>query len=220
VLVNSLRFVSTKAKSPFHTIVGVIEQCGFISTGCLPDQTTIEMDQRQVVSDMVQQIFGQLPYSNKYLLKLKSADGRVLHVRNPEYSEAITTELLQSKLSNENLKFLTEAASPHRQFGAPCTPQSFYNDWSNHLRQDPDIYRLSKKLLRKKHIWCPINRSIVELQKQGQQKFLHWDLDPRIASVGDDELQGKVCFTDGTVVSENPSSIGGKVPPSSCRWEK
>jgi hypothetical protein len=43
VLVNSLRFVSTKAKSPFHAVVGVIEQCGFISTGCLPDPTTAEL---------------------------------------------------------------------------------------------------------------------------------------------------------------------------------
>jgi hypothetical protein len=40
LLVNSLRFVSTKAKSPFHAVVGVIEQCDFISAGCLPDPTT------------------------------------------------------------------------------------------------------------------------------------------------------------------------------------
>ena len=30
MLVNSLKFVSTKAKSPFHVVVGVIEQCGVI----------------------------------------------------------------------------------------------------------------------------------------------------------------------------------------------
>ena len=157
--------------------------------------------QRKVVGDMVQQIFGQLPYSEEYLLKLRSADGRLLHVRDPEHREAITTELLRANLSSENLEFITAAAPPHKQFGAPCTPQSFHNEWSNELRQDPDIYRVAKKLLGKKRLYCPLNRSIFKLPKQGEKALLHWDRDPRTVKPDDDkELQGKVCFTEGTFV--------------------
>ena len=160
-----------------------------------------KIDQTKVVGDMVQQIFGQLPYSDQYLLKLKAADGRMLHVKNPADREAITTELLRTKLSKENLGYLLQATPPHREFGAPCTPQSFYSDWFSELRQDTDIYRVAEKLLGQSHLWVPINRSIVRLPTQGEKALLHWDRDPRLAEcVDDEELQGKVCFTDGTFV--------------------
>ena len=161
------------------------------------------VDKQKVVRAMIEEIFGELPYSKKYLLKVTAEDGRVLDVTNPDHSEAITTELLRSPLSNENLRALEKTAPPHRQFGAPCIVQSWHGKWANKLRQHPKIFDVAKKLLGTEHPWCPINRSIIKLPKQGQEEFLHWDMDPRNALNGDvgfDELQGKVCFTDGTFV--------------------
>jgi len=156
---------------------------------------------REVVGQMVERLLGQLPYSDEYMLNLKSESGRELHIKNPEDREEIITELLRPKLAKENLKRLEVSAPPHREFGAPCTAQSFHNPWANALRQDPEIYHLVTELLGYTHINCDLNRSIFLLPGQGQAAMLHWDCDPREQTPGsENHIQGKVCFTDGKFI--------------------
>jgi hypothetical protein len=113
---------------------------------------------REVVGQMVERLLGQLPYSDEYMINLKSESGRELHIKNPEDSEEIITELLRPKLAKENLKLLEVSGPPHREFGAPCTAHSFHNPWANALRQDPEIYNLVTELLGYTDINCDLKR--------------------------------------------------------------
>jgi len=164
-----------------------------------------KLDQRKVVGDMVQQIFGYLPYSEEYLLKLRSPDGSVLNIRNPEHREAIITELLRSPMTSENVNEVNKAYPPHRQFGGPCVPASWFNKDANNMRQDEDIHRAAEELLEEEKLLCPINRCFFRPPGTGIPAFLHWDRDPRTIKSDDKqgkgkELQGKVCVTEGTFV--------------------
>ena len=155
-----------------------------------------KLDQRKVVGDMVQQIFGYLPYSEEYLLKLRSPDGSVLNIRNPEHREAIITELLRVPMTSENVNEVNKAYPPHRDFGAPCVDRSFHFGPANEMRQDEDINRAAEALLGRRFLWCPLNRCYLRPPKTGMHAFLHWDRDPRtIKSEDNQELHGKVCIT-------------------------
>ena len=160
-----------------------------------------KLDQRKVVGDMVQQIFGYLPYSEEYLLKLRSPDGSVLNIRNPEHREAIITELLRVPMTSENVNEVNKAYPPHREFGGPCVVQSWHLKKANELRQDKDINSAAEALLGTEFLWCPQNRCYLRAPGSGTHTLLHWDWDPRtIESEDNQELQGKVCITEGTFV--------------------
>lgn len=160
-----------------------------------------KIDVREVVGEMLESLMGDLPYSDEYMLSLRSASGRELHIKNRDDREDMITELLRSPISPVNLKRLELAVPPHREFGAPCTAQSFHGAWANRLRQDPDIYEVVVALLGSTDINCDLNRSILLIPGQGQHKMLHWDCDPRAqTSDADSHIQGKVLFTPSKFV--------------------
>lgn len=159
-----------------------------------------KIDLRLVVGQMLETLL-HLPYSDKYMLNLRSQSGRELHIKNRADHGEIITELIRPTLTKENLKRLEQSCPPHREFGAPCTPPSFHNPWANLLRQDPEIYNVATELLGYTAINCDLNRSIYLLPGQGQQAMLHWDCDPREQTPGSEKsLQGKVCFTPGKFI--------------------
>jgi hypothetical protein len=162
-----------------------------------------KVDKRTAVREMAVKIFGQLPYSDEYLLQLKSSThGRMLHIRNPHDIEDIITELLRPNISKENKKWLKTAYPPHRQFGAPCVDYSWFLNWINNLRQDKGLAMVGRTLLGKQELHCSINRAIVRLPDEGENTLLHLDTDPRTHILDDGktgkkkgektEIQGKV----------------------------
>lgn len=159
---------------------------------------------RLVVGQMLDTLL-YLPYRDEYMLNLRSESGRELHIKEPADREQIITELIRPTLTRENLKRLEQSCPPHREFGAPCTPQSFHNPWANALRQDPDIYNVATTIVPLEEgesgLNCDINRSIYLLPGQGQRAMLHWDCDPREQTPGSKKsLQGKVLFTPGKFI--------------------
>jgi hypothetical protein len=178
-----------------------------------------KVDKRTAVREIAVKIFGQLPYSDEYLLQLKSSkDGRMLHIRNPDDIEDIITELLGTNISRENLKLLKKAYPPHRQFGAPCVDYSWLLNWINNLRQDKGLAMVGRTLLGTEEeeteeeeelhcpIHCPINRAIVRLQDEGENTLLHWDTDPRTHILDD----GKTGEKKGEKKGEKTSKKKGE----------
>lgn len=70
-----------------------------------------KIDVREVVGEMLESLMGDLPYSDEYMLSLRSASGRELHIKNRDDREDMITELLRSPISPVNLKRL-ELAVP------------------------------------------------------------------------------------------------------------
>ena len=95
----------------------------------------------------------------------------------------------------------------HRGFGACCDPCVFHLPGVWDIRQDPRLYELATKLTGTGDLWVDINRSIQKLPGQGEDEFLHWDMNPFAAqsvesaeSAESASVCGKVCYTKSRFV--------------------
>lgn len=93
----------------------------------------------------------------------------------------------------------------HRGFGACCDHCVFHLPGVWDIRQDPRLYELATKLTGTGDLWVDINRSIQKLPGQGEDEFLHWDMNPFLAarsaeSVESASVCGKVCYTKSRFV--------------------
>ena len=96
----------------------------------------------------------------------------------------------------------------HRGFGACCDPCVFHLPGVWDIRQDPRLYELATKLTGTGDLWVDINRSIQKLPGQGEDEFLHWDMNPFLAARSAESAEsaesasvcGKVCYTKSRFV--------------------
>jgi hypothetical protein len=98
-----------------------------------------------------------------------------------------------------SLKVLEDAWPLHRGFGACCDPAAFHLPGVWEVRQDPLLYKLASALTGTDDLWVDVNRSIQKLPGQGEEEFLHWDLNPfACVDVDDQAICGKVVYTDAS----------------------
>jgi len=105
---------------------------------------------------------------------------------------------VKSPLSPKMRNQFKEGWCLHRGFGACCDPVVFHLPEVWEVRQDPKLYDLARQLTGVSELWVTIERSIQKLPGEGEDEFLHWDLDP--LNIDDEHTEskhvcGKVCYT-------------------------
>ena len=120
-----------------------------------------------------------------------------------EHKRRVVRALRSADLDRSVLDDLKEHWPLHVSFGAPCDDAGFHLPLVWGVRQDPHVYAVVRALSGTDELWVDINRPIMKLPEQGEQEFLHWDLDvlkkPFVAR--SPNVQGKVVYTPSRFVA-------------------
>jgi len=130
-----------------------------------------------LVMEQWKEVMLKQPYTDEHKIKVTSGEsGRQLDIdKDPrEFLRAVTTAPLPKAV----LKNFENGWCLHRGFGACCDPQVFHLPGVWKIREHPSLYKAACKLIGRKDIWVDINRSIQKLPGQGENEFLHWDMNP------------------------------------------
>lgn len=154
-----------------------------------------------LILEQWEKILLRQPYTDQYRIKVTDDTGNVLDpVNDPQ---AFLKVVKSSPLSPKQLRHFEKGWCLHRGFGACCDPAVFHlpGVWQ-HVRQNPALYAVSSRLLGREDLLVDINRSIQKLPKQGEDEFLHWDLNPFAATPSAEE------GAPGEETAQNPNSSG------------
>jgi len=186
-------------KSQIEEIVQFYNQNGYVLIQLLDEETC-----KAMVLEQWREIILKQPYSDDYKLESKNYD-------NPEEAidlneDELFTYATKKDLTPNQLKKYTDGWPMHKTFGATCDPQVFNLKGVWKIRENKFLYRLAKKILNKIEIWVSIDRSIQKLPNQGENEWLHLDLnlkktyeniDASSNETKTEALQGKVLYTEG-----------------------
>jgi hypothetical protein len=175
----------TKAMDEFF------QMFGFVVVRCLTEK---ECD-KQILSQY-KHINLKTPWKVQTTIKDPAKPTRTLNFKRKRDRSKLVSELTKANLSKEELEHLEDTACFHRGFGAPCSPGSFHTEALWKIRQKRRLYRLARRILRRRDLWVDFNRSIQKLPMQGDSEFLHWDI-PYLHMEWTETkaIGGKVAFT-------------------------
>ena len=150
---------------------------------------------RAFVVELVKKVLQQQPWKARFPFKV------VDPVTNAELDIDRDTDrylelLLSRNLLRSFIKALKEAGPAHTGFGAPCDNSSFQNDSVKEIRQDPRLYEAAAQLLGRLDLRNDVNRCIWKLPGEGQEEFMHLDVNPFEEGEPATAISGKVCITD------------------------
>jgi hypothetical protein len=122
---------------------------------------------------------------------------------NEEHQKRVVGVLKSNNIAPKVLKEYRVHWPLHLGFGAPCDDVGFHLPLVWSVRQDPHVYQIVAALSGTKELWVDINRPIMKLPGEGEQEFLHWDLDvftnPFVSR--SPNVQGKVVYTPSRLVA-------------------
>ena len=122
---------------------------------------------------------------------------------DPHTDRRAFLNFIKSPLSAKTRKEFKEGWCLHRGFGACCDPVVFHLPGVWQVRQDPKLYDVARALTNENKLWVTLERSIQKLPGEGENEFLHWDLDPMNIEDVDSKsthVCGKVCYTQSRFV--------------------
>jgi hypothetical protein len=158
--------------------------------------TDAECDEQ--IIEIWQKIILALPFKEPLVVRSKNG-----HALDPVHHRAQFLEIVKAKLTPAQRKEFRAKAPLHVGFGASCDPASFLRDGNYAIRQDPGIYAIAAAILGFPNLWFDLNRTIAKLPGEGEDEFLHWDLDAFFGTFASapSSVSGKVCFSDSRFVA-------------------
>jgi hypothetical protein len=161
----------------------------------------------ELVLEQWKKIIRPLPWTEEHQIRVRSSTEDPLYgaLVDPVGDREEFLKAVKGPLKPEVRREFEQGWCLHRGFGACCDPAVFHLAGVWKLREDPRLYSLASALAGVKELWVDINRSIQMLPGQGEQEFLHWDLNP-FAPRNDDadtptNICGKVCYTQSIFVA-------------------
>ena len=155
---------------------------------------------KNAIKEQVEKILLRQPWEERLVVLDPRTKGEIVY--SPETSDAYVDALVRPNIPSRVLKGYQDAWPFHRGFGACCDPAAFhlYTVWS--IRENQDIVCTAANLLdcRPEDLWVDINRSIHKLPTEGDDEFLHWDLQKFGKYQPDTSVQGKVMYSTGQFV--------------------
>jgi len=152
------------------------------------------------IKEQVEKILLKQPWEERLIVLDPVTKTEIVY--SPETSDAYVDALIQPEIRSKVLKGYKDAFPFHRGFGACCDPVVFNLDTVWQIRENPDIVHNAASLIgvRKEDLWVDINRSIHKLPTEGDNAFLHWDLQKFGPYQPDTSVQGKVLYSTGQFV--------------------
>ena len=129
-----------------------------------------------------------------------AATGNVLDIERD--TELYVNELTRPNLDSSTLAHYKAVWPFHAGFGACCDHAAFHLPEMWRVRENPALYNIARHLIGgRRELWVDVNRPIQKLPCEGEEEFLHWDLDFLHGDHrADSAVSGKVMFTDGVFV--------------------
>ena len=136
-------------------------------------------------------------------LVLRDNRGPIEGEETPEHQKRVVSVLKSDNIARKVLEEYNAHWPLHKAFGAPCDDIGFHLPLVWRVRQDPHVHKIVAALSGTEELWVDINRPIMKLPGQGEQEFLHWDLDvftnPFVSR--SPNVQGKVVYTPSRLVA-------------------
>jgi hypothetical protein len=142
----------------------------------------------ELVLEQWEKIIGPLPWAESHKIRVCNPATRLPLC--PRTDRQAFLKAVKGPLTTEVRKEFENGWCLHRGFGACSDPVVFHLPGVWKIRQDPRLYKLASALTGTEELWVDVNRSIQKLPGQGEEEFLHWDLNP-FATVA--PTTGQVC---------------------------
>lgn len=132
----------------------------------------------ELVLEQWKEVILRQPFTDDHKIRVRGgANGRELKVDTDQ--ELFLKMVTESPLPKKTRSSFEKSWCLHRGFGACCDPAVFHlpGVWQK-IRQNVALYDVARALIGRKDIWVDLNRSIQKLPGQGDNEFLHWDMNP------------------------------------------
>jgi hypothetical protein len=178
---------------PLGVIAAQFAKYGFVIVRALTD------DECQAnIKEQITEILQKQPWQEKLVVR-DGGTGEALDIQTD--TRRYIKELTRDHLPPATLRHYRDVWPFHRGFGAACDPQVFHLPGVWHVREKVPLYGVACEILGRSDLWVDINRSIQKLPGEGDEEFLHFDLDYMHKDYQPDRaVAGKVLFTDGVFI--------------------
>ena len=179
--------------SQVDEIAASIAEHGFVIVRLL---SPAECDEQ--ILEIWQRIILAQPFKEPLVVRAKN--GRAL---DPVNDRAEFLAVVKGKLAPAQRRAFRDKWPLHAGFGASCDPSSFHRAGNYAIRQSPVPYAIAARILGQNELWCDVNRTIAKLPGEGEDEFLHWDLDAFFGAFAHRPscVSGKVCFSASRFVA-------------------
>lgn len=139
----------------------------------------------------------------EYKIQFKGPNDTVLDIANDVDWQEIW-KILQKPLDAKTRKML-ELGFPvlHQSFGATCAEELCHLLTAIEIRTSRNLHKIASRVIGTSKIWADMNRQIQKLPGQGDDEFLHFDINPFAEQPEVDDIRG----IGGKLNMSGPSSF-------------